>query len=77
MTGQPRSSRCLLGCPCLAAGLHSADRSASTPLLILVEGWWSGHSPAPVTRKQEYMIHVYVQELTGHYSSNTCHVQCM
>ena len=38
MTGQLQSSQCLPGCPCLAAGLHSADRSASTPLLVSVEG---------------------------------------
>ena len=60
MTGQPGSSRCPPGCPRLAAGLHSADRSASAPLLVSVEGWGSGHSPAPVTRKEDYVIHVCV-----------------
>ena len=42
-SGQPGSSRSHPGCPCLTAGLHSADRSASTPLLVAVVECWSGH----------------------------------
>ena len=48
MIVQPGSSRCHPGCPCPAVGLHSADRSAATLLLVVIEEWWCGHPPAPV-----------------------------
>ena len=36
MIVQPWSSQCHPGCLCPATGLHSADRSASTLLLVVI-----------------------------------------
>ena len=41
-----------IGSPCLAAGLRSADRSVSTPPLVMVVECWSGHPPVPVVLKR-------------------------
>ena len=70
MTGQPGSSLCPAGYPYLAASLHSADRSASTLLLVVIGEWWWGHPPVPV--KIPYYIITTTHIFKFKYSSVWC-----